>query len=179
MTKKEINVFDYAEHILKALPKGILVTAKASDKVNSMTIGWGALGIDFSKPIFTVYLREGRCTRELVDQSLDFTVNIPYGEYNKKIIGLAGTKSGHDMDKIKEIGLTPVQSDIVTAPGIKELPLTLECKVVYRQLQNKESMKVNMDDLYPQDVPSTHFGANKDYHVAYYGEIVKAYIIED
>lgn len=39
---KKVNAADYAETIIKAIPKGILVTTKA-DKVNSMVIGWGNL----------------------------------------------------------------------------------------------------------------------------------------
>ena len=67
MTKKEINVFDYAGEILKALPKGILLTSEAEDCVNAMTIGWGTLGIEWGVPIFAAYVREGRFTRELLD----------------------------------------------------------------------------------------------------------------
>lgn len=40
MTKRNIKIEDYANDIVKALPKGILLTTKA-DKVNSMVIGWG------------------------------------------------------------------------------------------------------------------------------------------
>ena len=51
--KQEINVFEYAKEITSAIPKGILITTKV-DKVNSMTIGWGSLGIEWGLPIFTV-----------------------------------------------------------------------------------------------------------------------------
>ena len=46
--KKKINVFDYAGDIMKALDKGVLITTKADGKVDSMTLGWGTLGIDWS-----------------------------------------------------------------------------------------------------------------------------------
>ena len=46
--KKKINVFDYAGDIMKALDKGVLITTKADGKVDSMTLGWGTLGIDCS-----------------------------------------------------------------------------------------------------------------------------------
>ncbi|ETJ33041.1 hypothetical protein Q604_UNBC12511G0001, partial [human gut metagenome] len=36
-----------------------------------------------------------------------------------------------------------------------------------------------VEDCYPADVDSAFHGANKDYHTAYYGEIVNAYIIQD
>ena len=57
--------------------------------------------------------------------------------------------------------------------------MTLECKIVYRQKQEaKEITEENNKRFYPQDVDSTFHGANRDYHTAYYGEIVSAYIIE-
>ena len=80
MQRKKIIVADYAKNILEALPKGILLTSKAGDKVNSMTIGWGTLGIEWSTPIFVAFIREHRFTRELLDKNPEFTVNIPFGE---------------------------------------------------------------------------------------------------
>ena len=65
------------------------------------------------------------------------------------------------------------------APGIRELPLTLECKVIYRQLQDRSAIPEDIRVRnYPEDADSSAPGANRDYHIAYYGEIVKAYIIE-
>ena len=46
--KEKIDVFDYAPEILKAMKTGILLTSKADEKVNTMTIGWGVLGIEWS-----------------------------------------------------------------------------------------------------------------------------------
>lgn len=177
--KKEIQVLEYANEIFKELKSGVLLTTKVDDKVNSMTISWGGLGIEWMKPIFTVYVRENRFTKQQLDQNGEFTINIPYGEYDKKILGVCGTKSGHNIDKVKELGLTLVEGEEVSVPAIKELPLTLECKVVYQQKQEAGAMTdENNVKYYPQDVESTFHGANKDYHTAYYGEVVKAYIIE-
>lgn len=52
--KKKINVFDYAGDIMKALDKGVLITTKADGKVDSMTLGWGTLGIDWSLPVLSL-----------------------------------------------------------------------------------------------------------------------------
>jgi len=177
--KKKIKVFDYADRILNALSSGVLLTTKAGDQVNTMTISWGALGIEWSKPMFIVYVRENRYTKELLDKNGEFTINVPVGEFDKKILGISGTKSGRDTDKIKTLGLTLESPDLISVPGIKELPLTMECKVVYSKEQDKnEISKENNQAYYPQDVDSSFHGANKDYHTAYYGEIVSAYIIE-
>lgn len=174
---KKVNAADYAETIVKAIPKGVLVTTKA-DKVNSMIIGWGTFGVEWATPVFVIYIREGRFTREQLDKNPEFTVNIPFDGYDPNILKVCGTKSGRDIDKVKEAGLTLVESDAVSVPGIKELPLTLECKVVFRQKQELPLLADKFQKFYPQDVSSEAVGANRDVHIAYYGEIVGAYIAE-
>lgn len=144
-----------------------------------MTIGWGTLGVEWGVPIFTTFVREGRYTRELLDASGEFTINVPHGALDRKILGYCGTKSGRSTNKISELGLTLMESEIVRVPGIKELPLTLECKVLYRQLQDRNAIPEEIRrSMYPEDTDSSCPGANRDYHVAYYGQIVNAYIIE-
>ena len=176
---KKIDVKEYAGDILKALPVGLLLTTKADGKVNSMVIGWGTFGINWSKPVFAVYVREGRFTREQLDKNPEFTVNVPVGDHDKSIIAVCGGKSGRDTDKVAEAGLTLVDPQEVTVPAIREFPLTLECKVIYRQPQELAPLPEEITSrMYPQDVPGTYPMANRDPHVTYYGEIVAAYIAE-
>ena len=78
--KRKINLWEYAETILEHLQRGVLLTSKAGEQVNTMTISWGTLGIEWSKPIFTVFVRENRFTRQLLEQSPEFTINIPVGD---------------------------------------------------------------------------------------------------
>lgn len=179
MSKKEIDVLEYAKEILSGVKTGVLLTTKANDTVNTMTISWGQLGIEWNKNLFTVYVRENRFTKKLLEKNGEFTINIPFGDFDKKILGFAGTKSGKDIDKIKELGLTLVDGEKISVPGIKELPLTLECKVIYKQTQDHNAIPTELQQrFYPQDVASDFSGANKDFHTMYYGEIVSAYIIE-
>lgn len=177
--KQKIEVFDYAKEIVSAIPKGVLLTTRNGDKVNTMTIGWGTLGVEWGLPIFVTFVREGRFTREQLDASREFTINVPYGEFDKQILGYCGTKTGRDTDKISDMNLTLVESELVKAPGIRELPLTLECKVLYQQLQDREAIPASIrEKMYPENLDSSNPGANRDYHIAYYGQIVKAYIIQ-
>ena len=174
MTKKEINPFDYAGEILKALPRGILITSEAEDCVNAMTIGWGTLGIEWGTKIFTAYVRESRFTRELLDRTGEFTICVPYGENKNsqqvtKALGICGSKSGRDTDKFAESKLTLVDAEEVRSPAIKEFPLTLECRVVFQEVQQIKKISSKFAKFYSKDDP----------HIAYYGEILKAYIIED
>lgn len=177
--KRTVNAFDYAGDICKSMSKGILMTTKKDDFVNSMVIGWGHIGIEWGKPIFVAYVRESRYTKELVENHGEFTVNVPMGDFDSNIIRICGTKSGRDLDKIKELGLTLVDSDHVSVPGIKEFPLTLECKVIYKQKQDLTAVPEDVLARYYPQIPGADFdGQDRDYHYAYYGEIVGAYVIE-
>ena len=82
--KKQIDVFEHTGEILKGLRQGVLITSKSEDKVNSMTISWGMLGIEWGKPVFITVIREGRFTRELLEKNGEFTVNIPLDDTRKK-----------------------------------------------------------------------------------------------
>ncbi len=174
---KHVNPADYAETIIKAIPKGVLLTTKA-EKINSMVIGWGTYGTEWGRPMFVVYVREGRYTRAQLDRNPEFTVNIPLGEPDRRIMKICGLQSGRDIDKVREAGLTPVESEHVSVPGILELPLTLECRVVFRQTQELDLIDEQFRTNYPPDVPGTAPLANRDPHIAYYGEIVGAYLAE-
>ncbi|RVU55201.1 flavin reductase family protein [Anaerosphaera multitolerans] len=177
--KTKVDALEYSSHIFNELKNGFLITAKANDRLNSMTISWGMLGVEWNKLIFITFIRENRFTKSLLDTNPEFTVNIPYGDFDRNIINYCGTNSGHNVDKFKDLNLTIEEPSIVTVPAIKELPLTLECKIIYKQKQNKEEIsKEDLSKFYPNDVDSTFHGANKDIHIAYYGEIVDSYIVK-
>lgn len=172
--KRKIKLWEEAGYILENVGKGVLLTTAAEGKVNTMTIGWGTLGIQWGKSIFIAFVRESRYTKELLDKNPEFTVNVPYGEYDKSILGICGTRSGRDVDKLQELGLSLEESETVSVPGIRQLPLTLECKVIYRQEQDSAAIsQENTARYYPKENNKTG-----DYHTAYYGEVTAAYIIE-
>ena len=171
--KRHIDLWQEAGHILESVGKGILLTAAAEGSVNTMTIGWGTLGIQWGKPIFIAFVRESRFTKALLDKNPAFTINIPVGEYDPSILKICGTKSGRDVDKFRELGLTPEEPETITVPGIRQFPLTLECKVIYKQAQDP-------DAIHPDNIERYYQRADQkgDYHTAYYGQITAAYVIE-
>jgi flavin reductase (DIM6/NTAB) family NADH-FMN oxidoreductase RutF len=160
---KVIDVKDYAGEILKALPKGLLLTTKADDKVNSMVIGWGTFGINWSKPVFAVYVREGRFTREQLDKNPEFTINVPAGEYDNNIISVCGSKSGRDINKPAETGLTPAFTE-EGAPYFEQARLVLVCKKLYAQ---------DLGDEFVTEVGAVKgFYGTDDWHRMYVSEII-------
>ncbi len=164
---KEIDVYEYMNTIVKELKKGVLLTTKKDGKVNTMSIAWGSIGIEWNKLIFTALVRQSRHTLDMLSTGV-FTVNIPL-ENRKKEIAYCGTKSGRDTDKIADMGFTPVDGRKVDVPAIKEFALTLECKVIYEQLQDMNVIAPKiLDSMYPE----------RDMHSMFYGEVLAAYIVE-
>lgn len=166
---KEINFAEMSKELLNQISKGAFLTVKSGDKVNTMTIGWGSLGVIWSKPMFTIAVRYSRYTHELIEKTQDFTVSFPLKGQLKKELGICGTKSGRDIDKFKECNLTLKEGELVNSPVIDECDLHLECKIVYKQPMDENALCNGIKEK---------AYANGDYHVLYYGEIVKAYIKE-
>lgn len=172
--KEKINVFDYAEQITKALPEGILLNTK-HEKFNSMVIGWGHLGVIWGLPTFTVYVRQSRYTKPALDATKEFTISVPVtGGLEKNVFQVCGVQSGRDVDKESAAHLTLVEPNVISVPGIREVPLTLECKVLYQQDQALSAI--------PEEIISRFYTRGTDvgdFHTAYIGQIVDAYIIKE
>ena len=175
--KEKINVTDYANLITKMLPKGILLNTNG-DKFNSMVIGWGHLGTLWGKPTFHVYVRQGRYTKPQLDKTGEFTISVPLEKIDPAINRILGGQSGYNIDKVKEAGLELEEAEVIGTPGIRQYPLTIECRILYAQDQELAKIPADIRErTYPQDVPGTEPLANRDFHTMYVGEIVDAYII--
>lgn len=175
--KEKINIADYANHIIKALPKGILLNTNG-DKFNSMVIGWGHLGTLWNLPTFNVYVRQGRYTKGQLDKTGEFTISVPLEGIIPEITKICGSQSGFNIDKEKEAGLILEIPETISTPGIRQYPLTIECKILYAQDQELAAIPEEIrKKSYPQDVPGTNPMANRDPHTMYVGQIVDAYII--
>lgn len=175
--KEKILVSDYAQKIMEDLPKGILLNT-SGDKFNAMVIGWGHLGVVWSRPTFEVFVRENRYTKSQLDKTGEFTISVPLEQPIPEITKICGSQSGHNIDKAEAAHLTLEEPEIIHTPGIQEYPLTLECKVLYAQKQDLTKLPEDIQlRMYPQDVDGSNPMANRDAHTAYIGEIVDAYII--
>lgn len=164
---REINAVEYSKELLSQLQKGAFLTVKNSDTVNTMTIAWGSMGFIWNKPIFTALVRVSRFTSELIENSSDFTVSFPINNALTKELGICGSKSGRDVDKILEANLTLKPGDEVDSPVIENCGLFIECKIVYKH----DMSEAKLDE----EIKNKAY-AKGDYHVMYYGEIIKAYV---
>ena len=134
----------------------------AQGKFNTMTIAWGSLGVMWGKPFVQVVVRPTRYTHEFMERFDTFTVTA-FPEAHRDALNLVGRKSGRDGDKIAEARLTPVRSTHVAAPSVAQAELVLECRKIYRNaFESRQFLDPAIEAKYPQ----------KDYHTAYFGEIV-------
>ena len=168
--KEQINVTEYANQISAALAKGILLNTK-TDRFNTMVIGWGHLGRLWNKMTFAVYVRQSRFTKEQLEKNGSFTISCFLDQPDQKIFKICGTRSGRDIDKVKEAGLTLEDAAVNGVPGIREYPLTIECRVLYAQDQVLEKIPEDSIDRFYSGEESM------DFHTMYVGEIVDSYII--
>ena len=179
MRKDTFPIYDKISFIMEKLKRGILLTTKNGDKVNTMSIGWGHIGIEWNRLFFTALVRKGRYTHEMLENNGEFTINVPLQDDCADIIRYCGTNSGRDTDKVKDLNLTLEDSLIVSVPGIVELPLTLECTVLYKQDQDLSLLPDHLrKQFYPQDKDSSENGSNRDLHTMFFGEIEKYYVLK-
>ncbi|MBA7470719.1 Flavoredoxin [subsurface metagenome] len=132
-----------------------------SRKFNSMTVAWGGLGAMWDRPFAMVVVRPSRYTFEYMERYPTFTL-CRFPEGNKKALLFCGSKSGREVDKIKQCGLTPMASTKIDAPGFTEAELIIECKKIYS------------DDYKPDRFLAEHIERSyrsKNYHRIYFGEI--------
>jgi flavin reductase (DIM6/NTAB) family NADH-FMN oxidoreductase RutF len=124
--KQEITWSDNVDHLKRALAgEGVfLVVLDKNGRANSMTIGWGEVGIIWSRPVFTVLVRRSRYTYDCLLSADSFTVNVPStGQLEEELL-FCGTKSGRDLDKAAACGLTLIAAREVSSPIIEECAFT-------------------------------------------------------
>ena len=141
----------------------MLITAGTPDKCNTMTASWGGLGVLWGVPMATAYIRPQRYTKGFVDENEYFTLSF-FPEQYRPQLSLCGSKSGRDVDKVKECGFT-VAAGAGTAPYFEQAELVLVCR---------KRMAVPMDPaLMPEDAKEKWYPQH-DFHTMYWGEIVEA-----
>lgn len=115
--------------VIYPTPVLIVGTYDKNGTPNAMTVAWGGI-CSSDPPCVTISVRKGRKTYANIREQEVFTVNIP----SRRFVAEAdyfGIASGHREDKFTKAGLTPVRSELINAPYIKEFPFFLECRLLH------------------------------------------------
>jgi len=142
----------------------LLLTAGTMEYCNMMTVAWGSIGCMWNRPFAQIVVRPQRYTLEFIDRSGCFTL-CAFPDRFKQDLQHLGSVSGRDCDKLSGTGLTLKPSESVLSPSYNEASLILECRKMYRQ-------PMDPGGFLTEAGPGAYPG--KDYHIIFYGEIVKA-----
>lgn len=171
MDREKVDTFKYVREMNEVL-KGdglFLVSGGKDGKRNIMTIGWGFLGTMWSRPIFIVAVRHSRHTYRLMEESKDWTVCVP-AKGMEAALEFCGTKSGRDLDKLKECRLTAKKGIEVDAPYIEECPIHIECTTVFKTDMKPGQLEAGIEkEMYK----------TRDFHMIYMGEVKGVYAVKD
>ena len=129
----------------------ILISARHNGKQNIMAVAWN-MPLDFDPPKITVVIDKSTYTRELIEASGTFAINVPC-EAQVDIVRKVGTTSGRDLketDKFAEYGLETFSASEIDAPLLKECVAWLECKFI------PEPHNQNTYDLFIAEVVAAH-----------------------
>jgi len=164
------KIFEYSKHMDEIIEKlsgnGVFLNSSYKGNINTMTIGWGSFGVIWSRPVITVAVRYSRHTYELINKSGVFTISVPVNNVLKKELAFCGSRSGRDIDKFKETGLTAVNGRKVGVPVIGECGMHFECRVIYKQAMEPALIDTKIDEEF--------YNCN-NFHILFYGEIVDSY----
>ena len=162
---KKVKPTEINENTFKLIGSDwMLITAGNKDSFNTMTASWGGFGVLWNKNVCNIFVRPQRYTYEFLENNDNFTLSFFSKEY-KKALNICGTKSGRDIDKISEAGLTPVETDNGNV-FFDEAETIFECKkIYYLDIDPKNFLDPKIDVHYPE----------KDYHRLYFGEIIEVF----
>lgn len=139
----------------------MLITAGSPESFNTMTASWGGLGVLWHKPVSYIVVRPGRHTFRFLERNGAYTLSF-FEERYKSVLQYCGSKSGRDVDKVKETGITPAFTELGSV-YFGEARLVLECRTIYFQ------------DINPRNFVDPEIGKNypnRDYHRMFVGEIL-------
>lgn len=96
-------------------------------KPNIITAAWAGT-VCTNPPMLSISVRPERYSYHIIEKSGEFVVNLTT-EALVRATDYCGVRSGRDVDKFKDMHLTPQPSTHIKTPGIAESPVNIECKV--------------------------------------------------
>lgn len=152
-----------ARFVRQVGPDWALVTAGTErDGWNTMTIGWGSAGVLWGRPVVTVYVHPSRYTHDFLLNNELFTVQLFDSAY-KRDLGILGSKSGRDGDKVALTSLTP--RPLEGGMTFAEAAATLVCRKIYTHRMEldgvPDEIRARMGGLYAHEA-----------HTAFVGELM-------
>ena len=134
-------------NMLYPLPAVMVSVTDGKGEDDIITVAWTGT-ICTNPPMVYISVRPERYSYHMIKETGEFVINLTT-EKLAKATDFCGVRSGRDVDKFKETGLTREKADIVSAPMIQESPVSIECKV-------KEIKELGSHHMFLADVVAVH-----------------------
>lgn len=154
-----------AGNMLYPLPVVMVSVADKEGKSNILTVAWAGT-VCTNPPMVSISVRPERYSYHMLKETGEFVINLTTRDL-AKATDYCGVRSGRDVDKWKEMNLTPVPSLEVKVPSIAESPVNIECRVHHVEKLGSHHMfvaevvAVQVDDAYMDDKKSFHLSQAK------------------
>lgn len=114
-------------NMIYPLPAVMVSCGENESEYNIITIAWtGTICSD--PPLCYISVRKQRHSHSIISRTGEFVINLTT-EALARATDWCGVRSGRDVNKFREMHLTPEKGQIVKAPLIAESPLNIECQV--------------------------------------------------
>lgn len=147
--------------MLYPLPVVMVSMADKDGKMNIITIAWAGT-VCTNPPMVSISVRPQRHSYPILLETGEFVINLTTRRL-AYATDYCGVKSGRDVDKFKELGLTAVAAEEVGAPMIGESPVNLECKV--RQVQQLGSHAMFLAEVAAVHADVQYMDADHKFHL--------------
>ena len=123
----------------------VLVTCGNFENADVLTVGWTGI-VCTRPPRLYISLRKSRYSYAIISESGEFAVNLTTADM-LEAVDKCGVYTGKNKDKFVMCGLVKEPANVISAPVIKQSPLSLECKVF-------ETVSLGSHDMFLADIVS-------------------------
>ncbi len=127
-----------AGNMLNPVPVVMVSVADKSGKANIITVAWAGT-VCTNPPMVSISVRPERYSYSMIEETGEFVINLTTKEL-VKACDYCGVTSGREVDKFKEMNLTPVSISEVRVPGIAESPVNMACRVIEKRELGSHTM---------------------------------------
>lgn len=129
--------------LIYPIPAVLVSCGSNPEEYNILTVSW--VGTICTDPAMCyISVRPSRHSYEIIKKNMEFVINLTTEDL-AKATDWCGVKSGSEVNKFEEMGLTPQNGLLVKAPIIAESPLSIECRV-------KDIIKLGSHDMFIANV---------------------------
>ena len=114
-------------NMLYPVPAVMVSCGRPKETPNIITVAWA--GTVCSDPVMvSISVRKERYSYDILKDTGEFVINLVTKDL-AYAADYCGVRSGRDVDKFRDMKLTPLRSTCIQVPGIEESPVNLECQV--------------------------------------------------